>query len=45
VGAGSVVIALAFFVPFFDRRGSRVTAVISGLLLLTFLSLTLHALS
>jgi ubiquinol-cytochrome c reductase cytochrome b subunit len=45
VGAGALVVLLAFFVPFFDRRGSRVTAVISALLLLAFMSLTLHALS
>jgi ubiquinol-cytochrome c reductase cytochrome b subunit len=44
VGAGAMIIILAFFVPFFDRRGSRVTAVIAGLLLFLAVSLSIHAL-
>jgi ubiquinol-cytochrome c reductase cytochrome b subunit len=43
VGAGTLLIILAFFVPFFDRRGSRVTAVIAGLLLFLVVSLSIHA--
>jgi hypothetical protein len=39
-----MIIILAFFVPFFDRRGSRVTAVIAGLLLFLAVSLSIHAL-
>jgi quinol-cytochrome oxidoreductase complex cytochrome b subunit len=44
VGAGALIVLLAFFVPFFDRRGSRVTAVISGLILFLAVFLSIHAL-
>jgi quinol-cytochrome oxidoreductase complex cytochrome b subunit len=44
VGAGGLVALLAFFVPFFDRRGSRVTSAIAGVLLLGLILLSIHAL-
>lgn len=43
VGAGAIVILLAFFLPFFDRRGSRVTAALSALLLFAAVMLSIHA--
>lgn len=43
VGASVLVLLLAFFVPFFDRRGSRLTAVLAGLLLVVTTTLSIHA--
>jgi quinol-cytochrome oxidoreductase complex cytochrome b subunit len=44
VGSGSLLVLMAFFVPFFDRRGSRITAVIAAILLILAVGLSIHAL-
>ncbi len=45
VGAGSVIFLVALCLPFLDRRGSRVTAVVAGLLLLFATVMTLYGLA